>query len=128
MQITVSWFDDQHTILLYTFDPRWTWEDFIETKSVADPMIDAAGRDIALIFDARRIRHLPLNSLTYAREMVETRHPQGRPVIIVGENLIVRTIYHLVERVAGQFMRDFSVVESLDEAVAVIAHYREQSS
>lgn len=126
MAIEVAWDDEAQTRLLYTFPEYWSWDEFHEAKELADAMIDSRGRRIGLIFDVHRVQTLPVNMLTGIKPVIVSRHPDGKPLVLVGKMSLIKSLYVLITRLYGNLLKDFMLVSTLDEARQAIDAYQRQ--
>lgn len=111
-------------VLYYEFQPSWTWEEFFLIKAKADAMLDNEAIAIPLIFDLRRAPNMPPGMLVKAREVAESRHPKGSPVILLGANRLIQATFEIVKRMLGekteQFTHDVVVLPTWEDAAAYL--------
>lgn len=70
MGVQIKWYDPNKQILLYTFDPSWTWMRLFEARTLGGILMNEAGRqDIGQIMYFTGELRLPSNSLLQWRKL-----------------------------------------------------------
>jgi hypothetical protein len=108
-------------VLLYDFEPSWRWDDFYTVKAQADAMLEVENNRVPLIFDLRRAPNMPPGMILHSRNVVESRHPKGSPVILLGANRLVQAAFDIVKRMLGEntekLTGDVMILKTWEEAV-----------
>jgi hypothetical protein len=125
MKIELRWETiAEQRVLLYDFEAGWTWEDFYAVKALADPMLEAEANPVPLLFDLRHAPNMPPGMILQSRNVAESRHPKGSPVILLGANRLVQATFDIVKRMLGEqtekFTNDVVVLRSWDDAVVYL--------
>ncbi len=128
MTIKLRWLDiANHPVLVYEFHTGWTWADFYIVKQRADTLLESSSVKIPLIFDFHHAPDMPPGMLKQTRNIAETRHLNGSPVIIVGASNIVQTTFNIVKRMIGNLpgdlMDDIEFVSDWDKIPAFLTPY-----
>jgi hypothetical protein len=121
MGIQCGWDNDEHTVFRYSFDKKWSWEDFFAAKEKAWPELDATPHKFAILIDATLVSQLPPNALANARNALRSGHPRASVVVLVVRNPVVRSVIGTLRNVAPLSPRRVDIVATLDEARALIA-------
>ena len=119
MSIALSWYHvDSQEILHYIFNPNWTWPEVYTLKTRADRMLQSSKHAIPVFFDFRLAPQLPPGMLNHARKIIETRHPQGSPLVVVGGGQVIHNMFTIAERMLDDptVLRDVRFVSSMAEA------------
>jgi hypothetical protein len=119
VSITLAWHHvNSQEILHYIFHPNWTWAEVYKLKMRADRMLQSSKHAIPVFFDFRNAPQLPPGMLNHARKIVETRHPQGSPLIVVGGGQVIYNMFKIAERMLDDptLLRDVHFFASLPEA------------
>jgi tRNA A37 N6-isopentenylltransferase MiaA len=98
MDIDLSWDNNEHKALLYQFPDQWTWEDFYNVKIKADKLLDDVDYNVVLIFDMTSTRSIPSGVLAQARWLISRAHPRGKPIVLVGTNMVIQAMLNLVNK------------------------------
>lgn len=120
MSINVRWDDEDYRALLYEFPEHWTWEDFYNVKVQADELLDTVDYNVVLIFDMTTTRSVPAGVLAQARWLISRAHPLGKPIVLVGTNLIIQAMLNLVNKFnlsAGDLLKAVATVEEARDYV-----------
>jgi|FLYN01.1.fsa_nt_gi hypothetical protein len=121
MGIKITWDNDEKTILRYSFDTHWTWDDFYTAKAEAYNQIDTVQHKVGVIFDAPEKITLPANMITHSKSAVSKTHPNTCIVAVVVRNLYLRTMLSMVMKLSKKAAETLRLVSSLDEARALVA-------
>jgi hypothetical protein len=119
VSINLSWHHvNSQEILHYIFHPNWTWAEVYKLKVRADRMLQSSKHAIPVFFDFRLAPQLPPGMLNHARKIVETRHPQGSPLIVVGGGQVIYNTFKIAERMLDDptLLSDVHFLASLPEA------------
>lgn len=121
--ITVSWFDDNHTILLFDVKPSFTSHDYIEAVKQSRKLIDLAKpTHFHIIADISEIQLVPPYLITIMRR--EYRMPEkgfSNITVFVGASIIIR---HLVNIFSSAFApHKFLFADTFDEAVKLLQNH-----
>jgi hypothetical protein len=90
MSIDVRWENDEHTLVLWTFPPQWTWEDFFKAKEVSDGMVRDLPYVVDIIGNLTRSSVLPKGAIgTYSSSTKSSPKNTGI-IVLVGTNAFVK--------------------------------------
>ena len=126
--IEVYWYDDDKRALYYKFPATWTWEDFYRIKPIADTMLDEVDAPVPLIFDLNDTINIPVGALSQTRNLMRLRHPNGKPLIMVSQQQLIRTMISMIYKINPGFKRILNIVASVEEAEAYIAQNLDDSA
>ena len=121
MSIAVAWDNDEHTIVRYRFDQRWTWDEFTAAKKQAVSLIDTVSHKVGIIMDAPSDVELPASMLTNARNALGKKHRNTAVIVIVPTNAFMRLMLNTLVMVSGTAGSAIQVANNLDEARALVA-------
>lgn len=126
MTIDLSWDNDERKALLYHFPEQWTWEEFYGVKVEADKILDEVDYNVVLIFDMTSTRSIPSGVLSQARWLIGRAHPRGKPIVLVGTNLVIQAMLNLVNKFNKNAGELIQAVSTLDEARELV-HKRDNT-
>jgi hypothetical protein len=126
MPITVRWDNDAKTIIYYIFDSAWTWDEFNTIYKDVYAMLDTVEHKVHAIVDLRTSRLLPRDTLTEMRRLTYEQHKNGGITIFITANALARTFYSILSNVYRRAREIFRLVNTPEEAYAVIAEYESQ--
>jgi len=119
--IHTEWTDDDHTIILFTFETDWTWQDFSAAGNLSMEMMSTVDHPVIQIFDMRNAHNIPRNTFSNGRQALGKKpHPNMTKVIVVGMNGYFNAIFRAFEKMLPPSWIDkwsLTFVASLEEAV-----------
>lgn len=127
-KIELRWHDEEKRILRYTFPPFWEWDDFAEVKRRADALLDESPHPVMLVMDTRPTQRVPLSTLAMTRHFLLARHPNGRPILILTENTLIRSLFHTLRRITGRVTDDLMLVRDESEIATALEAWRQGRS
>ncbi|MDX1992404.1 MAG: hypothetical protein SF029_08445 [bacterium] len=118
MGISVSWYDQSHQALLFTYQRPWKWHEFDQAVAAMLAALDDSPRTVDLIFDISAAGLPPSGDLSRFKRVSEINHPRSGKVIFVGGQSLVMNLVDLLIKLYGRAFRppDFIFVLSLEEA------------
>lgn len=93
MSISVQWDDDAHTIILWTFDGRLTWDDFDRASAATSAMYATVDHLVDMIYDIRKATLIPANVVAYFRREFPAKHPSTGLYVIVGADGFIQLLW-----------------------------------
>ncbi|MCC7208997.1 MAG: hypothetical protein IT323_16930 [Anaerolineae bacterium] len=123
MAIGVRWENEEHTLIVWTFPDKWTWEDFYTAKNVSDEMLRSVSYVVSFIGDLTGTSVLPQGAIgTYGRSIRNAPVNIG-VIVLVGASIFVRLMVETFNKIIpfGVPGASFLFANTLDEAKAVIA-------
>ncbi len=128
MSIAVEWDDEERTILHYTFESPWTWEEYHAAIARAWEMAAEVDHPTDTITDMRNSRLLPDNVFRHVRQSMVEIPESTRTVVIVGAGMLVQALLNILRRVYRNQDGLFFTAETLEEARELIYSRRETDS
>jgi hypothetical protein len=128
--IEVSWSNlDNQEVLQYRFPNFWTWDDFYKAQRKIDKMLELSSQSIPVFFDFRSGSYLPPGMLREMSNIIQTWHPRGTPLIVVGGSQIVQNAFSVAARMlnASNVLNDVLFVSSMPAAEALVRRKYEMS-
>lgn len=123
MSITVNWANPEKTIIIYTYEGRWSMEQFNESYVTARQFMDTVDHQVDFIIDVRNSSLLPSGILSRGRNVVTAGHPNEGRTAIVGASTFVRSMLDLFSRLYGARYREskFYLAPTLEDAYEWLA-------
>ncbi len=100
--ILLDWDNPQRTIIRYTFEDPWTWEDYYATNIKRDQMFSSTDQVIDIILDFRLGKHIPPQAVTHFRKAASWDSPQRGVVVVIGVNVILQALANIMINVYPQ--------------------------
>lgn len=125
--IVAAWDNEEKTIIRVTYGLTWTWDDYFQADQAAQALLDSVDHRVDLILDMLNTA-LPADSLSRIPTLIRAGIGLARPntgiVVLVGTSGYLRTLISAFQKVYPQESRRVFLVETLDEAYALIASKR----
>lgn len=127
-KIELHWHDEEKRILRYTFPAFWEWDDFADVKRRADALLDESPHPVMLVMDTRPTQRVPLSALAMTRHFLLARHPNGRPILILTENTLIRSLFHTLRRINERVTDDLMLVHDESEIATALETWQQGRS
>ena len=129
MSIQIDWVDDEKTIIQYHFERRWTFEDLQTAIDTVNTMLETVDYPVFIIINITDSTIVPSGILTQLRVRSSNAAKNWAGGVFVGANALVKTLLSTFIKVYPGIGKRYAVVETVDQALKVIAEKkREQSS
>ncbi|MBL8162849.1 MAG: hypothetical protein JNJ61_12750 [Anaerolineae bacterium] len=122
MAIELYWDNDAQTTLLLEFNGRWTWEELHRTLAAIKKITDAVDYEIAALVDVSRGLHIlpgdlfSAEGLHNARLLMTLGHDGTGPLVIVGANPLIKTVYDVLHKLDPSALGNVRFAKTLEEA------------
>ncbi len=124
MPILVDWKGDEKYILLLTFPPRWTWNEFKEATEQTALLLAEVDHITDIILDLKN-SSVPISGSPFeAGNTFFKSMPPNRGVIIIVTNAFIRSLASIFKTIDREFGALLYPVDSIDEAFSVAAAQR----
>lgn len=127
MPIAVVWDNDEKSIILSKFTDPWDWNDFYMAGQTAAMLAGTVNHTVAFINDITDTRSLPTNAMVHFRSINRAGAPNIDLVLIVGGDTYTKMMIEMFQRLNKNEPLAWTIVNSMDEARALIAKKRQQS-
>ena len=125
MTVSVKWFNPEQTIVLYTLEGHWTWNELYPEYDKAIEMEEGVSHRVDVMIDMRKSTGVPLSALTHLKN-ISDKQPENIGVsVIVTTNRLVLTLYRAGCRFHTNIERYFAVAATEGEALQIIERQRQ---
>ncbi len=123
--LITTWDNDEHTIMLVTYQPGWTWDDLEANMMVEEAMLSSVEHKVDVIADFRDTQLPPgaIGRLPKIAQSPPYTHPNSGFMVMVGSPAFMEEVVGVYKRVYGQAAK-LTMVQDLDEARALIRQRR----
>ncbi|MGB7338372.1 MAG: hypothetical protein WBC91_05725 [Phototrophicaceae bacterium] len=83
MSVQSKWYDEAQTIIRYTFEDQWTWDDYNAALNHCRALLDTVNYPVDLIYDFNHAPTPPRNLVTRFWQVSMTRHQNISGLIVV---------------------------------------------
>jgi hypothetical protein len=123
MPATIEWDDDAKTRTLFTFDGKWTWEEYYQARAKGIEMVNSVPHTVNLIVDYTHSSFFPDNMLSnFGSSLQKVPKDFDLAVIVTNSNFVIAMVNMISKLTFGRKVK-FRVTRSLDEARAIFAKY-----
>jgi hypothetical protein len=122
MAIELYWDNDERNVMLIEAVSPWTWDDLYDVLGKIKKVTDTAPYEIGAILDVSRGATIPggslftQSSLDHARQLLRMGENGTGPVVIVGANSFIRTVYSTFYPMDRKALGNVKFAASQDEA------------
>jgi hypothetical protein len=118
--ITAEWFNPEHTAVIVTAKPPWTWDEFYELQQRHQETLNSLGHKVDVVIDLTHSGKLPPNAFTHLRTMRLRSHPNRGMIIMVGFNPYLQTVLNVLAQLNPTTTKRLRLVGTLAEAKRLI--------
>jgi hypothetical protein len=126
MPIDLYWDDDEQTVLLCEFNGTWTWDELQKVLKTIKRLSEESGRVFGALVDVSKGITVPGGSifnreaLSQFQKMRQLGADGRGPVVIVGMNSIIRSIFDTVKRLDKSAASDVHFAATLAAGQQII--------
>lgn len=127
MGIELYWDNEEQTVMHCIFDKHWTWEEMFATLDKIKKVTAGRDEEIGAIIDVSRGISVPGGSIfnadtrNKARKMLEMSDDGRGPMVVVGANGFIRTLFGAFNMLDRNATSDVHIASTLDEARTALA-------
>ncbi|MBC8171272.1 MAG: hypothetical protein H7X77_06355 [Anaerolineae bacterium] len=93
MGIQLKWTDETKTVILQTFEGKWTWEDFYKVNQQAFAMIHTVSHKVDIFSDFRTSGPLPVGgAITHARNALKEMPDNWGMLVIINDGVLINVM------------------------------------
>jgi hypothetical protein len=124
MPVSIRWEDDDKTVMRYTIQGRWTWEELYPCFEEGIEMAKSVSHRFDVIIDFSQTSHLPGNAITHLRGIAERQVGNMGVGIFVTSSRVLLAIFQVAVKVYPKIAHYFRMVATEAEAYALIEQAR----
>lgn len=129
MPITVSWYDDDQTIMLQSCIGDWTWDDYLVSIDALAALANSTTERVDYIMDITDTVGIPLGlPLKYIRKARAKRPPNLGIIVVVGASPIQKSVFNMARYIDRQYNNTRFLDDTLNDAVRRIIEHRQSSA
>lgn len=119
--INVGWLDDSRRAVLVTLVGSWTWDDLYGAIATARGLMKEQPEVQTTILVNFETSVMPRGSLTmHGLAAVRSPEPNLSGIVIVSPNRVLYRMMKIMLGMSAELSRRYHVVQSMDEAVAMM--------
>lgn len=120
MGVHVDWDSPEHTILIYSLDNAWTWDEAFALAETGTAMIATVPHMVDVIVDFQNCHTFPPQSFSQFQRVASLPTPQTNLVIIAGGGTLLLTLYNLFTLMVGGKSGKYRWASNVEQARAII--------
>jgi hypothetical protein len=123
--INFQWDNDEKTVMRYTVEGDWNWNEFHKTLRRSTLRFDDVSHPVDTIIDLRKGLKLPAGAVGHLRSLGTKMHPNGvARTVIIGVDRTVQSAIGAVDRLYWDEGRVIHFAITDEDAYAVINRWR----
>ena len=125
MAISIEWGNDEHTIIYWVFNGKWTWEEFSDAQRDSNRLLATVAHTVHVIGNLQNGPTLPANALSAYQGFLEHSPENTGITVLVGSSNFVKAIVGVFTRIMPNKVpgADFTFAATLPDAYALIARH-----
>jgi len=120
MGIKILWEDRSKTVMRQVYEGRWTVDDYRNAVDTTRKLLNGLGHTVHIIVDVTASARTPSNLLSVMRYVETQVAPNQGMVVVVGADAYTQSILSIAKRIAPRATGNTSIVNSLEDARAMI--------
>lgn len=118
MTIKVDWDNNEHTIVMFVFEGKWSLNEFYLTFEQVNKMMDSVDHPAHVILDMRKSGSLPNGFFGTIRSLAAKPHRNLGQMALVGGNGFVQGFINLSRKILPASTRQvrFMMTSTVEEA------------
>src|SRR5262245_22756963 len=124
MSVSANWDNEQQTIIRYSFDGNWTWNEFYAAVNQSHALQDSVSHRVDVILDLGESYVVPEGALMQMRRLAGINHPNTGVRIIVSRNSTLSVLFDTFTRVYNRNAEKYYLASSMEQAYAIISQSR----
>ncbi len=129
MAITVSWVDDERTILLMSFQGEWNNDELRSNGIQAILMVRSTNHAVYIVSDYTDSETVPLGVLMQARDLNAMRPPNWAGGVTITQDLFMKGLLEVFVHIymLRHHQRNQYVADTYAEALALVARLKKEN-
>lgn len=115
MSVTVQWDNDDKTILRYTFEGDWTWEEYFIELTQGREMMASVSHDVCVFNDMQHITRFPINFVSRAKGVITSRPDNTGLAIFLTTDRFFKILYNILGQIIPNVPTDYLMVATEEE-------------
>jgi hypothetical protein len=127
MGLDLYWDDEAQTVLLLEVNGPWSWEELRRTLATVQKLTAQADPEVGALIDVRKGLFLnagtlfSADGLANARSLLTMGMGEPGPVVVVGTNPLVRSVYEAFAKLDGKMRNGVRFADTMEDARRVMA-------
>lgn len=127
MPITLTWLDDEQTILLQKFPSEWTVQSLLKMVDETRALVNEMDQDVCIIMDFSESQTRPMFNLMNSMAHMERNANAHIKLTVIIATTFLRTLFNTLKSFAPKASQNVLFAESQDEALQIIQQYQQKT-
>ncbi len=126
MPVEVFWLDDEKTIILCTFEGRWTWREYSRIEKNIWDFVERKDYRIDVLADWTQSAGFPLGIMDIIHRIGETMHPPREDIWVINISTLslLKILIGAFRRLYPKVATNYHVTDTLDDAIRMLERSR----
>jgi len=126
MSVHVQWDNEEKTILLWSFEGRWTWGEYDDALKSTNTLLESVEQKVDFIYDVRHMSILPADVVTRFKMYYLKKPEKSRLYLVVGVDSYLRLLWDTFTSLPyARHLKAF-YFETLDDARHYSRNYQDR--
>src|SRR5689334_16940942 len=121
MPIKVQWDNEDKRVMRYTFEGRWTWDEYHAAIAEAFQLVKDLPYMVNILLDFTNSNLIPSNALSHFTSSMKTPPREFDVAVVVSKSGFIETLVALFRRISGKMGDKLVAVKTLEEGRAFLA-------
>ncbi len=129
MGVSVAWHNQDQTLIRYTFEGKWVWDEFYPCWEWVRQAMASVDHKIAVIIDMSATHHIPPNSMVHLRAVVLRNNPNyAGMTVLIGTGSIGPSISAILYKLNPALREKYQVMfaDTLGDAERLLVDWQQQ--
>ena len=120
MSISISWDNEEKSVVRFVYQGKWTWEEFYEKIDAANAMMNTVDSPCVSIIDMRESNYLPKGAAVHIRNVIRRSmsHNNSGISVFLQADVIVKAMIEVLKKSYPDILEntEWIYAKTLDEA------------
>jgi len=129
MPINVSWLDEDKTVVLCSFEDRWTWQEYSRIEENIWDFVGCMDYRIDVFADWTQSAGFPIGVMDIINRIGDTRYPPRDDIWVmnISRSSMLKILIGAFRRLYPKVATNYYLAATLDEAIQMLEHDRGKS-
>lgn len=123
MPIRASWGNEKKTYVVFTFEGKWTWEEYHRAIAEAFELVKDCTYTVNILIDLLDSHLFPQNLLSHFGSSMKQPPRAFDVAVIVTSSRFVEVLARTIEKLYGKQRTRFQVAKTLEEAERILVQF-----
>jgi hypothetical protein len=125
MSVNVVWDNPEQTVLRYTFEGQWTWDEYFPVLMQGREKMGTVSHYVSIINDMLGTQHVPPAFLTNARSVIHKRPKNTGLAVFVSKQMMFTALHRVLIKFDPLIHANYLLTPTLEEARTKIRQWQQ---